>query len=63
MPKAKTRKSIVKKVRTTKTKKVMRRYTKQNHFNSKQTGSFKRKKRKDQRVATADEKNLLKVLN
>jgi ribosomal protein L35 len=62
MPKLKTRKSVSKKVRITKKKKVMRRYTKQNHFNSKQTGNFKRKKRRDIRLSKTDEKNTLKAL-
>ncbi len=63
MPKLKTRKSVIKKVRVTKNKKVIRRYTKQNHFNSKQTGKFKRFKRKDQRLFKSDEKNVLKAIN
>ncbi|MCD6149783.1 50S ribosomal protein L35 [bacterium] len=63
MPKLKTRKSVIKKVRITKNKKVIRRYTKQNHFNSKQTGKFKRFKRNDQRLFKADEKNVLKFSN
>ena len=47
MPKLKTRKSVVKKVKITARRKVLRRYTKQNHYNSRQTGKFKRKKRGD----------------
>jgi ribosomal protein L35 len=62
MPKLKTRKSVSKKVRITKKKKAMRRYTKQNHYNSKQTGNFKRKKRRDIRLFKTDEKNVLKAL-
>ena len=62
MPKLKTRKSVIKKVKITKNKKVIRRYTKQNHFNSKQTGKFKRFKRSDQRLFKTDEKNVLKAL-
>lgn len=63
MPKLKTRKSVIKKVKVTKNKKVIRRYTKQNHYNSKQTGKFKRLKRRDQRLFKADEKNVLKFSN
>ncbi len=62
MPKQKTRKSLVKKIKVTKNKKVLRRYTKQNHFNAKQTGELKRKKRRDQRLAKSDEKNVLKAI-
>jgi ribosomal protein L35 len=62
MPKLKTRKSVSKKVRITKKKKAMRRYTKQNHYNSKQTGNFKRKKRRDIELFKTDEKNVLKAL-
>lgn len=62
MPKMKTRKAVVKKLRRTKTGKLMRRYTMQNHYNSKQTGNFKRKKRRDVRLFKTDEKNILRVL-
>lgn len=62
MPKLKTRKSVSKKVRITKKKKAMRRYTKQNHYNSRQTGNFKRKKRRDVELFKTDEKNVLKAL-
>ena len=62
MPKAKTKKSVVKKFKVSGSNKVFRKYTKQNHFNSKQTGNFKRKKRKDQRLFKGDEKNILKAI-
>jgi len=62
MPKMKTRKSVAKKVKLTGKKKVLRRYTKQNHYNSKQTGKFKRAKRSDQRLFKTDEENVLKAL-
>jgi ribosomal protein L35 len=62
MPKLKTKKSVVKKVKITKNKKVTRRYTKQNHYNSRQTGNFKRKKRGIKRLFKTDEKNVLKAL-
>ncbi len=61
MPKQKTKKALIKKIRVTKSKKVLRRYTKQNHYNSKQTGNLKRKKRKDVRLFKGDEKNVLKA--
>ncbi|MDH4330364.1 MAG: 50S ribosomal protein L35 [Candidatus Moranbacteria bacterium] len=62
MPKIKSRKSLVKKVRVTKSKKVMMRATKQNHYNSKQTGDEKRRKRNDQRLFKTDEKNVLRAI-
>lgn len=62
MPKLKTRKSVSKKIKISKNRKAMRRYTKQNHFNSRQTGNFKRKKRRDIELFKADEKNVLKTL-
>ena len=62
MPKLKTRKSVSKKVRVTKGKKVLRRYTKQNHFNSRETGKFGRFKKRDKRLFKADDKNVLKAL-
>ena len=62
MPKQKSKKALLKKVRLTKGKKVMRRYTKQNHYNSKQTGDLKRKKRKDVRLFKGDEKNVIRAL-
>ena len=63
MPKLKTKKALSKKVKVTRTGKVLRRHTKQNHFNSKQTGNFKRKKRRDLSVFSADAKNMKKALN
>ena len=63
MPKQKTRKALVKKIKVTKGKKVTRRKTGQNHFNSKETGQKGRNKKKDLRLARADEKNVLKALN
>ncbi|OGI29245.1 MAG: hypothetical protein A2288_03085 [Candidatus Moranbacteria bacterium RIFOXYA12_FULL_44_15] len=62
MPKIKTFKALSKKVKVTKNKKVLRRKTKQNHFNSKETGEQGRKKRKDVRLFKADEKNVLNAL-
>ncbi|MDX9913020.1 MAG: 50S ribosomal protein L35 [Candidatus Moranbacteria bacterium] len=62
MPKMKSKKSLIKKVKVTAQKKVLRRYTKQNHFNCKQTGSFKRKKRSDVEIVGQEAKNILKAL-
>lgn len=62
MPKIKSRKSLLKKVRVTKSNKVLRRATKQNHYNSKQDGDEKRRKRSDKRLFKTDEKNVLKAI-
>lgn len=62
MPKIKTKKSVIKKVKITKNGKVLRRATKQNHYNSKESGNFKRSKRKDSRMFAADEKNIIAAL-
>jgi large subunit ribosomal protein L35 len=62
MPKIKTKKSVIKKIKITGKRKVMRRHTKQNHYNSRQTGNFKRKKRRKLELFKTDEKNVLKAL-
>jgi large subunit ribosomal protein L35 len=62
MPKIKTKKAAAKKFTITKRKKVLRRRTGQNHFNSKETGKVGRRKRMDLRLFRADEKNVLKAL-
>ncbi len=62
MPKLKTKKSVAKKVKVTKRRKVLRLYTKQNHYNSRETGKFKRFKRKKQRLSKTNEHNVLKAL-
>lgn len=58
----KSNKAILKKVKITGGKKVLRRYTKQNHFNCKQTGSLKRMKRSDVEIVGKEAKNILKAL-
>ncbi|HEX8974297.1 MAG TPA: 50S ribosomal protein L35 [Patescibacteria group bacterium] len=62
MPKIKTKKSVIKKVKITKNKKVLRRSTGQNHYNSKESGAEGRAKKKDQRLFKGDEKNLVAAL-
>ena len=62
MPKIKTKKAASKKFKITKNKKVLRRRTGQNHFNSKETGKTGRLKRKNLRVFRTEEKHLLKAL-
>lgn len=58
----KTKKSVIKKVKITKHKKVLRRSTGQNHYNSKETGAEGRAKKKDKRMFKADEKNVVAAL-
>ncbi len=62
MPKIKTKKSVLKKVKITKNKKVMRQSTGQNHNNSKEDGNVTRSKRRDKRMFKADEKNVVAAL-
>lgn len=62
MPKLKTHKSLVKRVKVTKNKKVTRRKTGQNHYNSKDTGAEGRAKKGDVRLFKADEQNILKAM-
>lgn len=59
----KTKKALSKKVKVTKNGKVIRRHTKQNHYNSKQTGNFKRHKKQDVSILGADAKNIRQALN
>lgn len=61
MPKLKTNKALVKKVKITKNKKLIRRSTGQNHFNAKNTGSETRAKRSDKRLNKSDERNVIKA--
>jgi len=62
MPKLKTKKALVKKIKVTKKKKVIRRSTGQNHYNSKDTGKEGRAKKQDLRLFKADEKNVLRAI-
>ena len=62
MPKIKTKKSASKKFKFTKSGKVTRRKTGQNHYNSKENGKEGRAKKGDHRLFKADEQNVLKAL-
>jgi ribosomal protein L35 len=62
MPKLKSHKALVKRIKVTKNKKVTRRKTGQNHYNSKENGQEGRAKKGDVRLFRADEKNVLKAL-
>jgi ribosomal protein L35 len=59
MPKQKTRKAVVKKFKITAKKKVLRRKSRQNHFNARQDSNQRRLKRTDLLVEGKDAKNIL----
>lgn len=59
MPKLKTRKSVAKRFKITSKGKVMRRRSKQNHFNARADSNQKRTKRTDKVVAGKPAKNIL----
>jgi len=63
MPKLKTKKALIKKIKITKNKKVTRRKTGHNHYNSKENGKVGRAKKGDMRLSKADEKNILKAIH
>ena len=60
MPKLKTKKAAAKKVKVTKNKKILRRKSGQNHYNSKETGKKGREKKGDIGLFKTDEANYLK---
>jgi|GEM_PF-420465 len=62
MPKIKTKKAASKKFKITKNRKVLRRITGQNHFNSKETGKEGRAKKGYIRLPRAEEQNVLRAL-
>ena len=62
MPKIKTKKALVKKVKVTGSGKITRRHSNQNHYNSKQTGNTKRAKRGTQLVSPGEAKNITKAI-
>jgi len=59
---AKTRKAITKRFKVTKTGKVLRRQSGLNHFRSKKTGQYKRKKRRLVEVSKPESKIIKKLL-
>lgn len=63
MPKLKTKKSLVKKIKVTGSGKITVRGTGQNHYNSRATGKATRAKRGDKGVYPAVEKNIQKALS
>ncbi|MBU1032813.1 MAG: 50S ribosomal protein L35 [Patescibacteria group bacterium] len=60
--KLKTTKSISKRIKITKTGKLLKRYGGKNHFNSRDPGKITRKKRRDTTVSPAYAKTLIKAL-
>jgi len=58
MPKLKTHKTISKRIKITKSGKLLKRHGGQDHFNSRNPGKITRKKRRDQSVAAVYVKNI-----
>ncbi|HEB13432.1 MAG TPA: 50S ribosomal protein L35 [candidate division CPR3 bacterium] len=63
MPKIKTRKSIQKRFKITKTGKVLRRATGQDHFRTKKSSKAKRQKRKWIVMPKVEAKKIVKALH
>ncbi len=61
--KQKTHKATAKRFQITKKKKLLKRYAGQNHFNSRDTGSQTRKKRRDVTMGKANEKTIKHLIN
>jgi len=65
MPKLKTRKTLLKRIKITggkKVKKIIKRPTHQNHLNAKESGNKTRSKRKPKKISSIDNKFVKKVL-
>ncbi|MBU1119371.1 50S ribosomal protein L35 [Patescibacteria group bacterium] len=62
MPKAKTHKATAKRIKVTKKKKLLKRYSAQDHFNAREPGKVKHQKRCLGSVSKADEKNVRRAL-
>jgi large subunit ribosomal protein L35 len=62
MPKIKTHKATAKRFKVTKTKKVVKRTAGQAHFNGKEAGSTRRKKRSDKSVGCETIAKTIKTL-
>lgn len=58
MPKLKTKKTVAKRFRITATGKVMRQHGGKNHFNSRDSGTITRKKRRDEPMSSHFTKNI-----
>lgn len=62
MPKLKTRKALLKRIKVTGRKKILKRATRQGHFNAKESGSKTRQKRKTSNFSSANRKKIRKIL-
>lgn len=62
MPKLKTRKSLLTRIKITGRKKILIRKVHQGHFNAKESGNQTRKKRKQSMVLSNDTKKIKKIL-
>ncbi|MFA5358295.1 MAG: 50S ribosomal protein L35 [Patescibacteria group bacterium] len=62
MPKLKTHKSIAKRIKVTKNKKLLQRKGGQDHFNSRETGKTRRNKRRDITTAKTEQRNLRRLM-
>lgn len=60
--KLKTHKTISKRIRITKTGKLMKRYAGQDHFNSRDSGNITRKKRRDASVSPSYVKSIKSLM-
>lgn len=62
MPKLKTHKTISKRIKITKSGKLLKRHGGQDHFNNRDSGKITRKKRRDQSVAAVYVKNIKSLM-
>ena len=62
MTKLKTRKALLKRIKITGRKKILKRATHQDHLNAKDSGNRTRGKRKAKEVSTVNQKTIRKVL-
>jgi len=62
MPKLKTRKSLLRRIKITGRKKILSRKIHQGHFNAKESGNQTRGKRRDSRISPADSRKIKKIL-
>lgn len=62
MPKLKTRKTISKRVKITKTGKLKTRKAGQDHFNARESGKKTRNKRRNQNVSKSIERNVKRAI-
>ena len=62
MPKLKTKKSIVKRIKLTKTGKIIKRKGGQDHFNAHESGKKTRNKRRDIKSAKSEHRTIRRAL-